>query len=99
VWLNAASGRLQGKKYLGMQPKGSGGEPNGIDDTATVALNPASRKERLYVGGPEGYLYALNASNLAEWYTVPAGRVGGGGWSPVGVAPNGDVSSPPAAGP
>jgi hypothetical protein len=41
--------------------------------TATIANNPATHKATVYVEGPNGYLYALRASNLSvEWRSVIA---------------------------
>jgi outer membrane protein assembly factor BamB len=41
--------------------------------TATYAKDPADNRPSIYVAGPDGYLYALRASNLAlEWKAVVA---------------------------
>ena len=48
-------------------------DPLGIVDTATVATDPVTGDVTVYVGGPDGYLYALNAANLAlEWKSLIA---------------------------
>jgi outer membrane protein assembly factor BamB len=151
-------GATQAKVFLGLVPKGTCSDPIGVADTATVAVDPRSHQDTVYVGGADGYLHALNASNLtqrwksvialpsktgstyfdwssptiangviyigvssdcsnplvrgaviaysqatgkklAETYMVPAGRVGGGVWSSVGVAPGGDVYATVGSGP
>jgi outer membrane protein assembly factor BamB len=45
----------------------------GIVDTATVAADPAGHGQTVYVGGANGYLYALSATDLSlKWKSVIA---------------------------
>jgi outer membrane protein assembly factor BamB len=45
----------------------------GFIDTATVAADPRTHQDTVYVGGPNGYLYALSAANLAlKWKSAIA---------------------------
>jgi outer membrane protein assembly factor BamB len=70
--LSPASGAVQHKVFLGSQPAGSCYSSRGIIATATVARDAAGRAT-VYVGAANGYLYALNASNLRlRWKSVIA---------------------------
>jgi outer membrane protein assembly factor BamB len=155
--LDEKTGKELDKVYIGRVPtKNCGGL--GIISTATVALDPATHRETVYVSSGNGYLYALRASNLSrEWrsvialpspkvsnyydwssptvangkiyvgvssecdkpqipggvmafdqvsgqelarfYTVPKGDIGGSVWSSIGVAPSGDVYATTGNGP
>lgn len=155
--LSQATGAVLRKVFIGRQPaKTCGGM--GVTDTATVTADPRDHRRTVYVGGPNGYLYALRASDLslkwksviaipsasvsdyfewssptvangkiyigvssqcdsplirggvigyqqatgkkfAEFFTVPAGAVGGSVWSSVAVAPGGDVYATTGNGP
>jgi len=70
--LSASTGAVQHKVFLGTQPAGTCYNPRGIADTATVAAGPGN-SATVYVGAADGYLYALNASNLRlRWRSVIA---------------------------
>jgi outer membrane protein assembly factor BamB len=155
--LRETTGAVMDKRFTGYQPAKTC-SAMGTVATATVARDPRSHQLTVYVAGADGYLYALNASNLAlkwkalidlpsatasdyfnwssptvangkiyigvssecdnplvrggviafsqasgkklaEFYTVPAGDVGGSVWSSVAVAPNGDVFASTGNGP
>jgi polyvinyl alcohol dehydrogenase (cytochrome) len=70
--LSETTGAVLDKVFLGYQPtKTCGGR--GMVDTATVALDPANHQPTVYVGGPDGYLYAFSAANLSlVWKSVIA---------------------------
>jgi outer membrane protein assembly factor BamB len=76
--LNEVTGAVEAKAFIGHQSGGSC-KPLGVVDTATIALDPKDQKLTVYVGGPDGYLYALYAANLAvKWKSVVAlPKVGG----------------------
>ncbi|HXW43967.1 MAG TPA: PQQ-binding-like beta-propeller repeat protein [Streptosporangiaceae bacterium] len=155
--LDEKTGKVLYKVYIGRVPtKNCGGL--GIISTATVAPDPVTHIQTVYVSSGNGYLYALRASNLArEWrsvialpspkvsnyydwssptvangkiyvgvssecdlpqipggvmafsqatgqelarfYTVPRGDIGGSVWSSIAVAPNGDVFATTGNGP
>jgi outer membrane protein assembly factor BamB len=70
--LDEATGAVLAKRFIGHQDGGVCGNW-GILDTATVATNPANGELTVYVGSPNGYLYALSAANLSlEWKSVVA---------------------------
>jgi polyvinyl alcohol dehydrogenase (cytochrome) len=70
--LSAATGQVLAKTFIGHQDGGVCGNW-GVLDSATVAVNPANNQETVYVGSPNGYLYALSAATLAvEWKSVMA---------------------------
>jgi outer membrane protein assembly factor BamB len=70
--LKATTGAILHKTFIGVQPTKTCG-PMGVVSTATIANNPATHKATVYVEGPNGYLYALRASNLSvEWRSVIA---------------------------
>jgi outer membrane protein assembly factor BamB len=75
--LNRLTGAVLHKVFIGYQPTKTCFR-SGIVDTATVATDPRSDRRIVYVGGPNGYLYALRASNLSvKWKSViaiPAAR-------------------------
>jgi outer membrane protein assembly factor BamB len=69
--LSATSGAVLAKVFLGRQPARTC-PARGLVDTATIAPGPAGLAT-VYVGGPDGYLYALRASDLAtEWRSLIA---------------------------
>lgn len=68
--LSEATGDVLAKVFIGTQPKETCGS-QGFVDTATVAVSPVTRADTVYIGGPDGYLYALSAANLAvQWKSV-----------------------------
>jgi outer membrane protein assembly factor BamB len=68
--LSPDNGKILAKVYLGVEPALTCAA-NGITSTATVAVNPHNKMLTVYVAGGDGYLYALNASNLRrEWRSV-----------------------------
>lgn len=70
--LSEATGAVLAKKFVGTQPKETCGS-QGFVDTATVAVSPVTHTDTVYVGGPDGYLYALSAASLAvQWKSVIA---------------------------
>jgi len=70
--LSESTGKVLGKVFLGFQPRKTCG-PVGIVDTATVAVDPADHRETVYVGGPDGYLYAFSAATMKlQWKSVIA---------------------------
>ena len=72
--LNAARGTLVAKLFLGaVHVTSCPPPPTGMVSTATVAIDPRTSQPTLYASGADGYLYALNASNLAiKWRAVIA---------------------------
>ncbi len=70
--LSATTGAVLHRYFIGSQPKKTC-PAQGVVSTAAVAENPATHQSTVYVGGPNGYLYALRASNLSlEWRSVVA---------------------------
>jgi hypothetical protein len=71
--LNPKTGAIRHQVNLGELPTGSCYGPEGVTATATVAENPKTHVQTVYVGGASGYLYAFNAANLKlEWKSVIA---------------------------
>jgi outer membrane protein assembly factor BamB len=70
--LSATTGRLLHKRFLGtVKVTSCPPPPTGIVATAALAVSGPSRTETVFVAGPDGYLYALNASNLSlRWKSV-----------------------------
>jgi hypothetical protein len=65
--LSAHTGKVLNEIYLGTQPALTC-PAIGLSSTAAVASDPAGHVLTVYVGGADGYLYALRASNLSvEW--------------------------------
>jgi outer membrane protein assembly factor BamB len=65
--LSISTGKVQAKRFLGQFPVNSC-HTAGIENTATVASDPVTHKLTVYVGGPDGYVYALSAAHLAvQW--------------------------------
>ncbi len=155
--LDESTGAVLHKRFVGSQPKLSC-PARGFVPTATVTGAPVTHEPTVYVAGPDGYLYALRASNLtlewksviaipstttsnyfdwssptiakdtiyvgvssncdhplvragviaynqangkqiAEFYTVPKGDIGGSVWSSVAAIYNGDVFATTGNGP
>jgi polyvinyl alcohol dehydrogenase (cytochrome) len=70
--LDATTGAVLDKVFLGFQPKLSC-SALGIVATATAAVDPSDHQPVVYVGAPDGYLYALNAADLSvRWKSVIA---------------------------
>lgn len=70
--LDEATGAVLAKVFIGYQPRLTC-SARGIISTATVANDPVTGLETVYVAGPDGYLYALNASDLSVvWRSVIA---------------------------
>jgi outer membrane protein assembly factor BamB len=70
--LNETTGAVLAQSFIGYQPKRTC-DPMGVIDTATVAPDPATGDPTVYVGGPDGYLYALSAADLAlKWKSLIA---------------------------
>lgn len=68
--LNEATGAVNAKVFLGYQPKLTCAA-RGLISTATVAADPSDGQDTVYVGAPDGYLYALRASDLSiKWRAV-----------------------------
>jgi len=71
--LDEKTGKTLHKIYIGRQPERTCESARGVVSTATVANDPARRELTVYVAGPDGYLYALRASNLSVvWRSVVA---------------------------
>jgi polyvinyl alcohol dehydrogenase (cytochrome) len=70
--LDALTGHLLAKRFIGFQRATTCPPSRGFVDTATVGRDDTG-KLVVYVGGPDGYLYALRASNLTvKWRSVIA---------------------------
>jgi polyvinyl alcohol dehydrogenase (cytochrome) len=68
--LDEKTGTVLAKRFIGYEPQLTC-EAGGFADTATTARDPVSGKLMVYVGGPDGYLYAMYASNLVvKWRSV-----------------------------
>jgi len=63
--LGERTGKVLAKVFIGFQPHLTC-TPGGPIATATVAKDPADGQDTVYVGAPDGYLYALRASNLSR---------------------------------
>lgn len=60
--LNEATGVMLWQQLLGFTTPLSCGRGHGVTSTAAVATDPVSGTLTVYVGGGDGYLYALNAA-------------------------------------
>ena len=70
--LDERTGQELAKFFLGFQP-GHTCTAGGIISTATVATDPSDGQDTVYVGAPDGYLYALRATDLSlKWRSVIA---------------------------
>jgi outer membrane protein assembly factor BamB len=68
--LDETTGAVLAKVFIGYQPKLTCAA-RGFISSATVAADPATGQDTVYVAGADGYLYALNASNLSVvWRSV-----------------------------
>ena len=63
--INALSGVPQNKVFLGFQPKHTC-PAFGFAATATVARDPSTGRDTVYVAAPDGYLYALDAATFKQ---------------------------------
>lgn len=72
--LSASTGRVLQKIFLGtVRITSCPPPPTGMVSTATVAIDPGNHLLTVYASGADGYLYAMNASNLrVEWKSVIA---------------------------
>jgi polyvinyl alcohol dehydrogenase (cytochrome) len=62
--LDETTGAVLHKVFLGYAPKLTCPNPRGIVSTATVAVDPTTGQDFVYVASSDGYLYALSASDL-----------------------------------
>ena len=70
--LSLKTGAVLWQQFLGFVPRLTCGE-RGITSSATVARDPATGAETVYVAGGDGYMYALDAATGAvEWKSVIA---------------------------
>src|SRR6266567_745873 len=70
--LSALTGHVLAKRFIGFQRATTCHPGRGFVDTATVEPDPSGNLT-VYVGGADGYLYALRASNLSvKWRSVIA---------------------------
>ncbi|MGN6794179.1 MAG: outer membrane protein assembly factor BamB family protein [Streptosporangiaceae bacterium] len=70
--INAANGHVLAKRFIGFQRALTCHPARGFVDTATVATDQSGQRI-VYVGGPDGFLYALRASDLSiKWRSVIA---------------------------
>jgi polyvinyl alcohol dehydrogenase (cytochrome) len=68
--LNAATGAVQHKRFIGFRPALTC-YARGFIATATVAPDPVTGESSVYVAAPDGYLYAMRASDLTiKWRSV-----------------------------
>jgi outer membrane protein assembly factor BamB len=72
--LNARTGAILAKRYIGFVPgRSCGAMGAGFADTATVAIDQATGKPMVYVAGAGEVLFAMYASNLkVKWRSVIA---------------------------
>jgi polyvinyl alcohol dehydrogenase (cytochrome) len=68
--INAVTGIRQNKVFLGFQAQHTCPK-FGFASTAAVALDPSTGNDTVYVAAPDGYLYALNATTLAQVWRTP----------------------------
>jgi polyvinyl alcohol dehydrogenase (cytochrome) len=70
--INALTGLLQKKIFLGFQPKRTC-PAFGFASTVTVARDPSTGLDTVYVAAPNGYLYAFDEATLKQnWRSVIA---------------------------
>ncbi len=70
--LGLTTGTVLAKRFLGFQRHKTCGA-FGTVDTASVTTDPGDHQPTVYIAGADGYLYALNASNLqVKWKSVIA---------------------------
>ncbi len=71
--LNERTGAVEHKRYIGYQATTTCSPALGVVSTAAYGTDPATRRPSVYIAGPDGYLFALRASNLAlEWKATVA---------------------------
>jgi outer membrane protein assembly factor BamB len=71
--LSEKTGKVLARRFIGFQPQIECQPALGVVSTATVAADPVTHNLMVYVAGPDGYLYALRASNLStKWKAVVA---------------------------
>jgi outer membrane protein assembly factor BamB len=70
--IDLATGHVEWKVMLGYQPKLTCAA-HGFVSTAAVAPDPNTGSPTVYVGAPDGYLYALNAANGATRWRSQVG--------------------------
>lgn len=71
--ISLATNKILWWHYIGLIRPTTCPGTTGVISTATVARDPVSNEETVYVGGPDGYLYALSAATGAlEWRSVIA---------------------------
>jgi outer membrane protein assembly factor BamB len=80
--VSEATRQILWSDFLGIEaPTSCEGGTLGITSTAAVADDPVTHKPTVYVNGPDGYLYALNAATGAtEWKSlvgIPGSLTGG----------------------
>jgi polyvinyl alcohol dehydrogenase (cytochrome) len=68
--IDALNGVKKAKVFLGFQPKRTC-PAFGFATTATVARDPSTGKDTVYVAAPDGYLYALDALTLKQVWRSP----------------------------
>jgi outer membrane protein assembly factor BamB len=69
--LNATTGAVQHKVFIGFRKKLSSCSARGFIGTATVAPDPVTGVDTVYIGAPDSKLYAFNASDLSlKWSSV-----------------------------
>jgi polyvinyl alcohol dehydrogenase (cytochrome) len=70
--LSETTGAVLAKVFIGYQPQ-KACPAAGVIATATVAANPRTHQDTVYVAGPGGYLYAFGAAHLGlRWKSVIA---------------------------
>jgi len=68
--LGERTGKVLAKVFFGFQPPLTC-PAAGFIGTATVARDPADGQDTVYVGAPDGYLYALRAADLSRKWRSP----------------------------
>jgi polyvinyl alcohol dehydrogenase (cytochrome) len=68
--LDEATGAVRWRRSFGMTPSLTCSS-RGFVSSATVAPDPTTGQATVYVGAPDGYLYALNASDGTTVWTTP----------------------------
>lgn len=69
--LNATTGAVQHKVFIGFRKRLSACSARGFISTAAVAPDPVTGVDTVYVGGADSKLYAFNASDLSlRWSSV-----------------------------
>lgn len=68
--VKALNGVLQKKIFLGFQAKHTC-PAFGFATTATVAPDPTTKQDTVYVAAPDGYLHALDAATLTQKWRTP----------------------------